>query len=400
MKKLNLSTQITIIGAFTLLLIFSSCSSGNEEKANNSSLPTIDLVEAYDNRAEVPLSTFAESVKYIPLETIEKSLIARSPIFQVTDENIIVSAFHQVLVFDITNGRFLREIGTLGEGPNEYQDVDRYFEESFDYTYVRTNKGKHFGLNSKGENKHIFISPSSDSTFVTSFTQINDTTFVGFHSNYNCNQKYKLIFFNESGKEIKLISNLEKCINENPNSIHFLEREGIFSKERSLTYFKETFNDTLYQVANLDLKPEVVFDLGSNGIPYQERIVHTSPDSKLDFFEPRLIDISQSHIFIQLTTKNQTFNGIFNRVTGETLLSDIGRTEMHGFVNDLDNFLPLVPQYATDKNQLVGYIEAPDVLAWFKENPDKAAQLPANLKKLGQIKPDDNPVVMIVDLKD
>lgn len=399
MKKHNLYTQTALTGTFAILLLFSSCNSGTEKKVKGPGLATIDLVEAYDNRTEVSLSAFAESIEYVPLETIEESLVARSPIFQITDENIIVSAFHQVLVFDITTGKFLREIGILGEGPNEYQDVDRHFEESTNYTYVRANKGKHIGLNSNGENKHIFISPSSDSTFVSSFTQINDTTFVGFHGNYNCDQKYKLIFFNERGKEMKLVSNHETCINENPNSIHFLGREGVFSKERSLTYFKETFNDTLFQIVNMDLKPEVVFDLGNNGIPYQERIIHTSPDSKLDFFEPRLIDISQSHIFIQITTKNQTFNGVFNRESGETMLSDIGRTEMHGFVNDLDNFLPFVPQYATDNNQLVGYIEAPDVLAWFKENPEKAAQLPANLKKLGDMKPDDNPVVMIVGLK-
>ncbi|NVK83870.1 MAG: 6-bladed beta-propeller [Cytophagia bacterium] len=399
MKKHNLYTQTALTGTFAILLLFSSCNSGTEKKVKGPGLATIDLVEAYDNRTEVSLSAFAESIEYVPLETIEESLIARNPDFQVTDENIIVSAHQQVLAFNKASGSFLRKVGTRGEGPDEYMQVDRYFNESTGYTYVNASNGKHMALNVNGEIKNTLITPSSDSTLVMGFAQVNDSTFVGFHGNYNCNQKYKLVFFNESGEELKLIYNHETCLIENPNSFYIFFNEGVFSKSKNQTFFKETYNDTLFQIVNMDLKPEAVFDLGSKGIPYQERLTNTTPESKLELFETRLLDVTEQNIFFQLRTQGQTFNGVFNRESGETMLSDIGRTEMHGFVNDLDNFLPFVPQYATDNNQLVGYIEAPDVLAWFKENPEKAAQLPANLKKLGDMKPDDNPVVMIVGLK-
>ncbi len=400
MKRLKLSTQTAITGFFTLFLICSSCNSVSEKKAKDSSLPTIDLVEAYDNRTEVSLSTFAEAIEYIPLETVEESLIARGPIFQVTDENIIVSAHQQVLAFDKSSGSFLRKVGTRGEGPGEFRQVDRYFDEGTDFTYVNASNGKHLALNAIGEIKHSLMVPSSDSTLVMGYAKINDSTFVGFHGNYNCNQKYKLVFFNESGEELKLTQNHKTCLIENPNSFFIFFNEGIFAKSQSQIFFKETYNDTLFQIVNMNLIPEATFNSGNKGIPYEERLMYNSPESKLEFFETRLLDVNPQNIFFQLMTQSQTFNGVFNRETGETLLSDIGRTEMHGFVNDLDNFLPFAPQYATDNNQLVGYIEAPDVLAWFKENPKKAAQLPDNLKKLGGMKPDDNPVVMIVDLKE
>jgi len=400
MKKLKPSSLIILIVISTYLFSLSACSSDSTESETSSKILSIDLVEAYSNRKEVPLSAFAESVKYIPLETLEESLISRAPYFQITDENIIVSAHQQVLAFNRSSGSFLRKVGTRGEGPGEYMQSDRYFDESTGYTFVSARNGKHMSLDANGEIKLTLSTPSSDSTLVMGFAQINDSTFVGFHGNYNCNQKYKLVFFNEDGEELKLIQNHETCLIESPNSIHILGREGVFSKFGNQTYFKETFNDTIFQIVNMDLEPEVVFHLGANGIPYQERLTYSSSESKLEFFETKLLDVAQKHIFFELTTQDQTFHGVFNRETRETLLSDIGRAEIHGFVNDLDNFLPLIPQYVTDNNQLVGYIEAPDVLDWFKENPEKAAQLPANLKKLGEMKPDDNPVVMIVDLKD
>lgn len=399
MKRLKLSTQISVIGFFTIFLTYTSCNSGSEKKADDSSLPTIDLMEAYDNRAEVPLSAFAESIEYVQLETIEESLVAKVPVFQVSDKHIIVSAKNQVLVFDKKSGEFIREIGTYGEGPEEYKYVDRYFNENTGYTYVRSTKER-FGLNYEGTIVERFKTPLDDSIFVSNYIHLNDSSFVGFHGNYNCLQKNKLVFFNQKGEIIKLIENSQGCEIEDPNSFHFLWKEAELSKYRNEVYFKETFNDTLYRIVNMGLQPKAVFNAGNKGIPYEKRLVLNKPEEKQDLFEARLIDVTQNNIFFLLSTKNQFFNGVFDKSTGEALLSDIGRTEIHGFVNDLDNFLPFAPQYATDNNQLVGYIEAPDVLAWFKENPDKAAQLPANLKKLGEIKADDNPVVMIVDLKD
>lgn len=399
MKKPKLSTLITLLGIYTFIFSVSSCSSGNNEEVNNSKIPSIDLVEAYNNRMEVPLSVFAESVEYVPLETIEESLVASDPIFQVSDKNIIISAKNQVLVFDKTSGEFVSEIGTYGEGPDEYKYVDKYFNESTGYTYVRSSK-EHYVLNNEGAIVERFKTPLDDSVFVSNYIHLNDSLFVGFHGNYNCNQKYRLVFFDNEGDIIKLIENQATCEIEDPNSFHFFGNEGTFSTYQGESFFKETYNDTLFKIRDMDLVPVAVFHAGNRGIPYEQRVTMSSSETRNEAFLTKFIDITRQSVLFQLITQSQTFNGVFNRETGETLLSDIGRTEMHGFVNDLDNFLPFVPQYATNNNQLVGYIEAPDVLAWFKENPEKAAQLPDNLKKLGDIKSDDNPVVMIVDLKD
>lgn len=400
MTKLKPSSHIIFAFIFCSLFITTSC--GNNELGNSTSgkdLKVLDLVEAYDNRDEVPLSLFANSIEYIPLETNKESLIGRGPIFQLAKEQIILSASNHVLVFSREDGRFIKEIGSRGEGPDEYRVIARYFRENASITYVKSNK-YNFGLNIEGEIVDRIHAPYEDSVLVMNFVHLTDSTFIGFHGNYNCNQKYKLIFFKANGEITKTIENQFDCELKNPDSFHFLGREGQFPKYRDKVWFKESFNDTLFQVHNDYLAPKAVMNLGSKGIAYKDRINLSSAESQFDYFKVQILDITENQLFFQLSTQGQTFNGIYNFETEEILLSDIGRTEMHGFVNDLDNFLPFVPQYATDNNQLVGYIEAPDVLAWFKENPEKAAQLPDNLKKLGEVKSDDNPVVMIVNLKD
>lgn len=401
MKKLNLNTQITLIGSLTLLLFFTSCSSGTEKKANGSSLPTIDLVEAYDNRTEVSLSTFAEAVEYIPLETVEESLVGNYPSFYLADDKIISIVFRQIYTFDKKSGKFIEEIRGYGEGPNEYLSTKKSleFNEEDEVFYVAKKPSLIWQLNSSGEKTGEFEIPT-DENYIMGFSKLSDKLFVGYNANPTCNQKNKLTIFDSQGKILKTFPNHQSCIHDLSLGISFDTDEGRFYRDRGNVYFKETYNDTLFYVSDDTLSAHLIFDSKNQSIPYEDKTKYPTLESRANFLQPSVIDITQQHIFFQLTTKGQTFNGIFNKETRETLLSDIGRTEIHGFINDLDNFLPFVPQYATDNNQLVGYIEAPDVLAWFKENPDKAAQLPERLKKLGEIKADDNPVVMIVDLKE
>lgn len=400
MKKPKLSTLITLLGIYTFIFSVSSCSSGSNEEVNNSKIPSIDLVEAYNNRTEVSLSTFAESIEYTPLETNQEGLIGNYPRFFIANDEILSMAFRQIYTFERESGNFIKEIRGYGEGPDEYRNTRTLeFNEEDNTFYVAKQQYLIWQLNISGDITDEFELPS-DENYVMGFTKLSENTFVGYNPNPICEQTNRLTIFNSKGEVIKTFLNPLSCTHDMSRGISFNNAEGKFYRDKGNVYFKETYNDTLFHVSEDTLSAYIVLDSENKGVPYEEKTKYITSESTVDFLQPSVIDVTEQNIFFSLTTKGQTFNGVFNRETGETLLSDIGRTEMHGFVNDLDNFLPFVPQYATDNNQLVGYIEAPDVLAWFEENPEKVAQLPDNLKKLGDIKSDDNPVVMIVDLKD
>lgn len=401
MKKLNLSTQTAIIGLFISATTFFSCSSSDEKKDAQNGSTTINLDQAYANRNEVPLSTFAEAVEYIPLETLEESLVGSNPSFYLTGNKIISVRFRQIYTFDSKSGSFIEEIRGYGEGPEDYRNTMPYldFNHEDKVLYVTKKPALIRELNSKGEIIGEFELPS-DENYVMGFSKLSNNLFVGYNANPTCEGKNRLTVFNEKGEVLKVFPNPLQCTHDMSRGISFDFSEGQFYRNKGKVYFKEVFNDTLFHVTKDSLTAHVIFDSKNKSIPYEDKTKYPTLESRADFLQPSVTSITEGHIFFHLTTKNQRFNGVINRETGETKLSDIGRTEIHGFVNDLDNFLPFVPQFSTDNNQLVGYVEAPDVLAWFKENPEKAAQLPERLKILGKMKPDDNPVVMIVDLKE
>ena len=58
------------------------------------------------------------------------------------------------------------------------------------------------------------------------------------------------------------------------------------------------------------------------------------------------------------------------------------------------------PQTLNENNELVGYVYPYQIKKWFDENPDKAAKLSPELKKLRTINDNDNPVLMLVKLKE
>ncbi|MFV0265546.1 MAG: hypothetical protein ACK5HT_00260, partial [Draconibacterium sp.] len=90
------------------------------------------------------------------------------------------------------------------------------------------------------------------------------------------------------------------------------------------------------------------------------------------------------------------YYGFYDKANQSTRISQ----NMAGIDNDVDAFLPFMFQSANQQNELVGLCEAYEVKSWFGENPGKAADLPAHLQKLKNLEENDNPVVMIVKLKE
>ena len=400
-KQKHHSTFSKCLFALLLTLVYSCTGDKEKSKISEDGPFKIDLVEAYSNRGELQLSTFVKSIEYISLEANQNALIDGYPSFYLTKDRIISSAFRQLYSFDRTTGRFLTEIKRYGEGPDEYRNTHPAlgFNEEDSAFYVSKEPSLIWQLNQNGDVTDKIEIPTGQN-YIMGFTKLSDDLFVGYNANPVCEQKNRLTVFNRSGEIIKAYPNPLSCTHDMSNGISFDSSEGQFFRDNGTVYFKETFNDTLFHVSSETISAHLVFDSKNHGIPYEDKTKFIEKESKYDRYQPAVVDVNNEYIFFQLSTKDQTFNGIFSKETREAQLSDLGNTEMHGFANDIDNFLPFVPQYATDNNKLVGYMEAPDVLAWFSENPEKAAKLPPELKQLGKLKMDDNPVVMILNLKD
>lgn len=395
------TTPKRMLLASFIIAIFTQCSSPENQVATQGLPYTIKVAEAYQQGAEVPLSQFAESVEYIPLETTEGALIGRNASFYLFGDYIISIAFRQVYLFDRKSGAFIKELKRYGQGPDEYRNTQPniHADEKRGVVYLKDNRNVSLGLNVKGETSFSFKTPQGAGAYIMGYAQLTDDLFVGFQANPVCEEQVKLMIFNKNGEVIKTFANHLQCEQDDLGSISFDSGEGSFYRWNGQVGFKETYNDTLFMVSPDSLSPKAVFDSGDYGIAYKDKKRLEMAAGK-DYHLITDLDETDEHLFFRLYFKEEMHSGLYNKQTRETQVVRSDKSDINGFHNDLDNFLPFSLKYATDDQQAVGFIEAPDVITWLEENPEKAKALPTRLKPLSQLKEDDNPVLMIVTLKD
>ena len=98
----------------TSVFLFFSCS-----ETNQSDLPEIPVDIDLNN--PLPLSEIAEEITAIELELTDESMINPDMINRViiSGNNIVVGETNKILVFN-KDGKFIRSIGSRGQGPGEY----------------------------------------------------------------------------------------------------------------------------------------------------------------------------------------------------------------------------------------------------------------------------------------
>lgn len=389
-----------------ILLTVLICACGSNESKNKTTEanepPYLIKVEiAEKEKEEVFLSDFAESIEYVQLETSEETFIGRGAHFYLTQEHVISSAFRQILLFDRADGSFTQEIGKYGQGPQEYTTTypQLHFNEKEEVTYVRDSKREPLGLDVSGNIKVKFKFPTDDQNLVTGFVQIEPDLFAGYHPNYDCNQGLKLILFDKEGKVVKTYKNHLSCINTQPGAIFFSLGEGEFYQWDDRVFFKENYNDTLFHVNVNSLDVQAIFDCGEYSLPYEDKTALNDKSKSQQYFLVSDPDETPGFIFFKLDFEGKTRSAYYDKSQNITKVAFLQGAENSRFANDLDDFLPFSVDYATEDGKLVGHMEAPEVIEWFEANPEKAAKLSPDLKRFANIKEDDNPIVIIVSLK-
>lgn len=376
-------------------------------------IPVIDIENAFSNMESASLSSFVSSIKYIPLESSSLAMISDYPGI-IVDETIIVrnTGFNSstpLMLFNKQNGKFDHYIGKIGRGPNEYSfPVKDFFNIYNNHIYTSDNTLREIKVLSLEGNiidkfNTFDISDPSFNRGIqrASFdTYLNEDTFVSYISNSTGSVKTKLLLFNRD-KVLKTFPNYLSWGDIDPkknNTPYFSPK--FFRWDKAL-YFKEMFNDTLFQVTTDNLIPRYVFNLGKNGLPYeqQNKIMPTFGQLDNNYFLIEDIDENDDFIFFQLAYQKKTYTGIFNKKENETTICELTDNTASGLTDDINGFMPLIPKTFTDENEMVCILSPLDILKWLKENPDKSEKLKVRMTWLESLSPTSNPIVVIAKCK-
>lgn len=355
-------------------------------------LNKIDILTAFENRDTINLSSIAESIQYVRLETRKGVHLGHSPRFYLNESYIISIAAKQIYLFNRQTGKFIREIGHFGKDPSGYRNT------IFNYPY--DEKRQICIAHGWGMYEFLFydlngIKIESISNLGHTFAILNDSIFVAYIKNTTGTEEKKLVLIN--------VNQNNSIVNIFPNHLKFepaqnyamWKAQGWFYKYNDKLHFFEQFTDTIYQITYGRLFPKYILAMGKYAPPYEKQ-------SQLDFLKDgnkgyiflENIFESENYLFFIIKFNTNIFHGVYYKKFRTTKVSD-----NNYFKNDIDNLIPFTFS-SVSNGKLIGYCEAFEIIKWFNDNPEKALELPLHLQKLKNIKETDNPVIMIAKLKE
>lgn len=352
------------------------------------------------------LSSFVDSIEYIALETKEECLIGEGMNFDIDDTHIVVTynLSEFVYLFD-RKGHFLRTIGNMGGGPNEYAYIENVFIDPSTDCIVITSVGKALYYSKQGEFLYSIPFPVDERRTISYFNDqflrmvdsyvFRDST---FHVYTIYNSKGNLMQKSIASIPIPLRKDPErklsyKCKEINPVYIY-----------QNMPHVREYLNDTIFMINGLSqFIPKYVLDLGDSKV---------SPDiqADIDHFEER---IQEKIIIIDMfETTNSLFFQYFNKWRIHSCRYDkkenkLYKFETEGYPNDCDGGVDYKANNLR-KGQRNRFVQtafpAEDFISAleYKKKLGEKGQRSISKKMqrlINRMNIDDNPVIMIMTLK-
>jgi len=377
---------------FFVFIVFILAYCSQRDMSDKKSIEIINLIEAFDKSKPINITDISTDFNFIRLETKDECLTATRLAVYSNDQYLIAIDRERILLFDRKDGKFIREIGHRGNGPGEYSHTYNVmpFNEGKNIVYAGRNK-KRYGYSLDGQLKDTLSIPD----LVSEIGNIDDNIFAAFMPDYQGGEKIRIIFFNHRDSLLKTFPNYLSAPKTNaffvwnPNS-------WFYTINKQLNFY-QLFNDTLFTISTNSITPRFIFNMGPYSPPYEMK---TSPKFEPDkYFVMKTIQESSKYLFCSFNFNKKNYTAIFDKNKRTTVVNDYSPESGHGFINNINDFVPLEFSSINEKDELICIMDAFKIKQWFEKNPEKVSKLPESLKSLTTIKETDNPVIMISKLK-
>lgn len=249
---------------FLLLIVISliGCNTSETNDGVNNNIKNINIID-YDSKTKWSFSDFFEIVDLIQLNTTENNLIAEAQKMYYIDDKFFIfdRRFSIVKVFD-RNGKYLFDIGKIGQADGEYTHLDdidynlkdntfSFFSNSERSVFTYSIEGKYLGKFKVDFFAFGLVNVSRDSTF--------------FNINFNLSDESKnnnLLLTNDKGKVLNRYF-LYQAGYDVPSSTS----SGFLNKNNEGILYSTAYDDTFYQFSNGKWKAKYKFDLNELKVP-------------------------------------------------------------------------------------------------------------------------------------
>ena len=347
-------------------------------QANLHSIPyLIKIKQNIKNVKSINLSTIGKEIKYIPLETKPDCMIQHIKHIEISESYFFIYENDRILQFNI-NGRFIRQIGANGRGPEEYYRI---------YDFCIDEKTKEIYIISSPQQLSVF---DFEGVFKDAFKLTHKITQIILHEKNTL--MYHLVNSPGLNNPSWIITNrVGITLTTMKNTLMRTNRPGftvlsspLYSFNNAI-HFMEFGIDTLYYFKDNRKTPYAVFYLDDLKLEPDLLITQSMVKNKeglTDKLYPGSIEENEEYLFLKLSRgmTDSYLCAVFAKETGTvTFLKD------NAFVNDLGAGISFWPKQIIDDNILIDYLDAFDLLK---------SPLPVSLK--GKIMETSNPVIVML----
>lgn len=240
----------------------------------------IDVSEIVNTPEKVLLTSWAKSVKYIPLETNDSVLIRFISHISLIDDKLLIQYQDRCSLFDLS-GKYIRDIARKGEGPDEYISADELLSDKNGIRIVSQNKIKSY--NWQGKCTGIQTIPNVGMRDILSLKGTD--VMLGHIPNISGSEKNRIHFF----RDTTILHTLPytKSFPKGEIAFVFYDECRAIKMNDGICAFKEIFNDTLFTVSkDYKLTPAIYFDLGKYKVAEDAR--YTLNDPRKSIFDNKL----------------------------------------------------------------------------------------------------------------
>lgn len=384
---------------FLLLAVIIGCT-GKSNKQNNlletaveviNKVPVLEFAATSDYSNSSSAFTWNEissDTQLIPLETSLKSLLTESIRIHYIDETLIILSDDQtdkLHIFD-RQGKYINTIFKKGQGPDEYiyTTYIHFDKETSTLTVFDNGNQKLISYDLAGNSKKVV---STKDKLQGNIVSINKNNLYCF----NMMGDYQITFFDHDLNLIKNEIPFPNTIDDRKIRIGTGLSSGKSRRNKDMFLVNNPFNDTIFVADYKGVSPLAVWKKGSKKVPIEElkKLIELRQKPN-DYVQPLSIDYFSNFLLLQYIYTGNVVVELWD-LNKEALCSrymldmnEKGTSSITGFPYEFSSgkLIDILPRYIT-RDKMAFIIPA-----------DKMTEEIAGLKE------DDNPVIMIFDIKE
>lgn len=329
-----------------------SCQFSPKQEMDDTACNTIDITTVFNNEpAEIELNEWAKDVRFIPLETTDSVLLTGfiSQIIYFQDK-LVVYNNGKIFLFN-PEGKFIRMIGSKGEGPEEYQSSGN---PSVNREGVHVNDNnkwiKTYGWDGKWK-RTTHIPPIN----IREILPLPDGRNIGYVQNISGQEPIRMYLFRDS----TVLDSIPYTKSFEPGDITMVfynECKTFFTP--SGYFVKEIFNDTIFRLTKENtLIPRWAIDAGKYKLEEGARYKLEDPRNSL-YKEKNaalinVIGAANGTLYLTANLNDKSYLVCYDEKNGKTESFKLPYPE-HNFEFKEGN--TFIPQFISeDSRYLIGY---------------------------------------------